>query len=336
MSPNGVDVEGGSFLITGGSSLVGGAIARQLLDGGAAALTLYDNLSLSSTSALEDILDDERVSFVRGDILNEDELATAMQGVDGVFALAALLTIPLGKNPPLGLRVNVDGMVSTLEAAVRANVSKVVMASSISVYGDNITGRVTEANSFGSATLSGPFALYALSKLIGEQLGRLYEQRHDVRFNAVRFSTVYGIRQHDRGVNALQMVEAYDAVRSGTAPRIVGSGADAHDFIYVDDAAAGAIAAMTEGREAQVYTIATGVSTSTEEVIRAVIEASGSDVEPVHEADTRTAAPTLSTTLDLDVTKAREELGWSARVELQDGVRLLIDWLDARVETHAS
>lgn len=325
-----MNVEGRKFVLTGGSSLIGSAIARRLLKRGAANLVLYDNLSLGSTTAMEDLLEDPRVVFVEGDILDTESLTDAFADADGVFALAAFLTIPLGKNPALGLRVNVDGMVSTFEAAVSAGVGKVLMASSISVYGDNIAGEITEANAFGSTTLSPPFALYGLSKLIGEQLGRLYSQRHALEFNAVRFSTVYGVRQHDRGVNALQMVEAYDAVKSGATPRVVGSGEDAHDFIYVDDAAEGAIAAMQSGRSGESYMIATGSATTTNQLVQTVLDVMHSDATIVHEEDTRTAAPTTHSSLSLNVAKSARDLNWRATTNLTEGVTRLVKWLDGR------
>ncbi|WP_104136056.1 NAD-dependent epimerase/dehydratase family protein [Cryobacterium sp. Y62] len=321
-------ISGKRFLITGGSSLVGSRIASRLLEGGASGVVLYDNLSLGTMHQMDALLADDRVSFIQGDILELDDLTVACEGVDGVFALAAFLTIPLGRNPRLGLRVNVDGMGNTLEAAHHSGVNKVVLASSISVYGDSLQDSISETTPFGSATLSPPFALYALSKLIGEQLGKLYSSQHGLEFNSVRFSTVYGERQHDRGVNALQMVDAYHRIRAGEAPIIVGTGDDAHDYIYVGDAADGAIKAMEHGRTGEAYTIATGVSSKSRDVVDLVTRLSGSSLSPVFVPDERVSKPTMNEDLLLDVDAARRNLSWSAQVSIEEGVARLLHWLD--------
>ena len=326
-----MDITGKRILITGGSGLIGTRIAQTLLDRGAAGVTLYDNLSLSTLTHLDSLLLEERVTFVQGDILDPAQMVAACEGIDGIFAIAAFLVIPLAKNPRLGLRVNVEGMVNTLDAARQCGVEKVVLASSISVYGDSITGVVTEATPFGSTSLSPAFAIYALSKLIGEQLGCLYASGEGPEFSAVRFATVYGERQHDRGLNALQMIKAYESIKAGRAPVIMGSGEDGHDFIYVGDAAEGAVRAMEAGRSGASYTIGTGQSHTTKDAVETVVKLTGTDLMPNYVEDTRgSSAPTLHETLRLDVSAARDDLGWTAQVSLEDGIGRLLAWLSEK------
>lgn len=327
---NNYSMSGRRFLITGGLSLIGSRIAILLLERGVREIVLVDNMSLESAHSSNPLLSDPRVRFVRGDILDTPTLTSASEGIDGIFALAAFLTLPLGENPRLGLQVNVQGMISTLDAAVAANVPRVTMASSISVYGDNLDGSITEDFAFGSTSLSPPFALYALSKLVGEQLGRLYQQRHGIHFSAARFSTVYGIGQHDRGVNALQILQTRESVLQGKNPVILGSGADAHDFIYVDDAASGIISALENGKSGSSYTIATGTTTTTTELVKAVLRVMDSGLEPVYVADERAARPALHPALNLDVSRAASELQWRASVDLEDGLARTVRWFSER------
>ncbi|GAA3925192.1 NAD-dependent epimerase/dehydratase family protein [Microbacterium soli] len=320
------------FVITGGSGLIGTRVAQTLLERGAAHVTLLDNLSLSALTHLDDLISDDRVTFVQADILDRESLTEAFDGADGVFAIAAFLVIPMSRDVRLGLNVNINGMMNVIEAARAASVGKVVFASSISVYGAAIDGLVSESSPFSSTDISPTFALYALSKLIGEQLGALYAASGGPEFSTVRFATVYGERQHERGLNALQIVKAYKAIQMGERPVIVGSGDDGHDFIYVGDAAEGMVRTMEVGRTGAAYNIATGRSLTTREAVEAVIRITGTDLRPRFVPDERgAAAPTLRESLHLDVSAAKTDLDWEAAVGIEEGIGMMISWLD-RVE----
>ncbi len=113
-----MDIRNGRFVVTGGASLIGSHVADRLLAEGAAQVVLLDNFSLGTPQAIAHLDGNPRVSLVRGDILRVGELFDAFAGADGVFAIAGFLTLPLTQNPPLGLAVNVDGMVNVFEAYV--------------------------------------------------------------------------------------------------------------------------------------------------------------------------------------------------------------------------
>lgn len=325
-----MQIDGKRFLITGGASLIGSHLARQLLDAGAAQVVLFDNLSLGSEAVLQSFAGEERVRVVRGDILSLPSLLDALEGIDGVFALAAYLTLPIASQPRTGIEVNVVGMLNLLDAAWIRHVAKIVFASSIAVYGSEVEGLVDETVPFGSHDISPAFATYASSKLLGESLGRLYALRGGPEFCAVRYSTVYGENQHSRGVNALYILQALEAVGQGKAPTILGDGSEAHDYIYVGDAAAGTIRAMERGPSGESINIVTGISTSVNEVVEAVLAVSNSPLKPVFAQDKRTAKSTGHDRLDLSNDKARNLLGWTATVSVNEGIGRLAAWLDTR------
>ena len=133
-----------SYLITGGASLIGSHVADLLLAGGASEVRLLDNFSLGTPETIAHLQGTPRVTFIRGDILRLNELIDAAQGVDGIFALAGFLTLPLAQNPPLGVAVNTTGMVHTLEAARLAQVRRVVFSSSVATYGNATAETLTE------------------------------------------------------------------------------------------------------------------------------------------------------------------------------------------------
>lgn len=325
-----MQIEGKRFLITGGASLVGSHLARQLLDAGAAEVVLFDNLSLGSEAVIKSFAQEERIRMVRGDVLSLPSLLDAFEGIDGVFALAAYLTLPIASQPRTGIEVNVVGMLNLLDAARFRGVEKIVFASSIAVYGSEVEGVIDERVGFGSHDISPAFAAYASSKLLGESLGRLYAQRGGAEFCAVRYSTIYGENQHSRGVNALYILQAIEAVARGEAPTILGDGSEAHDYIYVGDAAAGTIRAMERGPSGEAINIVTGVSTSVNQIVDHVIDIRRSSLKPVYADDKRTAKSTGHDRLDLSNEKARTLLGWTARTSVRDGIARLSAWLDQR------
>lgn len=322
-------IQGGNFLITGGVSLVGSHLAERLLAHGAAGVVLFDNLSLNAADVVGHLIRDPRVRIVRGDVLRLAPLAEAMAGIDGVFSLAALLTLPMSQDPALGLDVNITGVRNTLDAARLAGVKKIVLASSIAVYGSETDLR--EASTpLAHAGQSPPFVLYAASKLIGENLGRLYASRYDLAFNAVRFATVYGERQHARGVNALHILDSYQKLRAGQAPVIIGDGSEVHDYIHAEDAAEGCIAAMARGVGGNAYNISTGVATSIAGIVAIVTREAGSNIAPEFRADTRAAKGASTSSLSVANDLARMELGWTPKISIETGIRRLLDWVKAQ------
>ena len=194
------EIAGSRFLITGGVSLIGSHITDALLAAGAIEVRLFDNLALGTPEMIRHLEGDPRVTLIRGDVLRLNELIDAAQNVTGVFALAAFLTLPLSRNVPLGIAVNTQGVVNTLEAAriahAEAGHSFVVDFHLWHVDG----GDDHEETPFTSAGQQPATNLYGTSKLMGEALCAHYAKAYRVEYNALRFSSVYGERQHARAV----------------------------------------------------------------------------------------------------------------------------------------
>ncbi|HEX9843043.1 MAG TPA: NAD-dependent epimerase/dehydratase family protein [bacterium] len=322
----GVPISGNRFLITGGLSLIGSHIAEHLLAAGAAEVVLFDNLSLSTPQSVGGLLEQARVRFVRGDLLNPDELMAAAQGIAGVFAVAGYLTLPMSQNPPTGLRVNVNGMLNVLEACRWSGVKKAVFSSSVATAGDVPSGLITEETPFHGQVMQPAAALYGITKLLGEQLCRLYAQRHGVDALSLRYATVYGERQHYRGVNALYIVDTYDKIMAGRRPRIPGDGGEVHDYVYVGDVARANLMAMEAKASGEACLVATGVSTTINDIVRILLRECGSTLEPEYGEDTGAVKSAASSDISFSNEKARRLLGWTPQVSIEEGIRRLIAW----------
>jgi len=325
-----VAIAGNVYLITGGASLIGSHLTDALLAAGAREVRLLDNFALGTPETIAHLLADDRVKLLRGDVLRLTELLEAAQGVDGIFALAGFLTIPMLANPSLGAQVNTVGLLNTLEAARFAKARRVVFSSSVAAYGNAEAEVLAEDAPTVTASLSPVSAVYGVSKLLGESLCRLYAQKFGLEFNALRFASVYGERQHARAVNANFIAETCERVRQGQPPVIIGDGREVHDYIHVTDVAAGCLAAMASARHGEVMNLATGVDSTLTEVVQAVLRVCRSNLQPEYRADTRAVRSAGGTHLGFSRAKAEATIGWVPQVGLEDGIRRYIAWREAQ------
>ncbi len=327
-------ITGKAYLITGGASLIGSHLADALLAANAAEVRLLDNFALGTPDTIAHLLAEPRVKLIRGDVLRLNEVLDASKGADGVFALAGFLTIPMLQNPALGVQVNTVGLLNTVEAARFAGARRVVFSSSVAAYGNAEAEVLEEDAATVTATLSPVSAVYGVSKLFGESLCRLYAQKYGLQFNALRFASVYGERQHARAVNANFIAETYERVRKGAPPVVIGDGKEVHDYIYVTDIAAGCLAAMTSDKHGLLMNLATGVDSTLTEVVHAVLKVCGSTLKPEYRPDTRAVRSAGGTHLGFSRKRAETEIGWVPRVSLEEGIRRYVRWLEQH--THHS
>jgi UDP-glucose 4-epimerase len=316
----------GKFVVTGGASLIGSHVAEQLISQGAREVVLLDNYALGSPDTVRSLVEDPRIKFVRGDILRVNELYDAFEGADGVFAIAGFLTLPLSQNPSLGLAVNVDGQVNIFEACRYRGVKKVVFSSSVAVYGDPAPGAVDERAPASLATFQPVASLYACTKLIGESLCGLYSARHGIQAVALRYSTVYGERQHYRGVNALYIMENYDRIMRGERPTIPDDGSEVHDYIHVSDVARANVMAMASDFTAESFNVVTGVATTLNRIVELLLQFTGSSLKPEYKSANLQVRSSVTKQLDFSRAKIERMLGWVPEVTIEEGIRRLLEW----------
>jgi UDP-glucose 4-epimerase len=322
-----MQITGGRFVVTGGASLIGSHVADALLAEGAREVVLLDNFALGTPETVAHLSGDDRVRLIRGDILRINELYDAFKDADGVFAIAGFLTLPLSQNPPLGLAVNVEGQVNVFEACRYAGVKKVVFSSSIAAYGEPEGDQVIDESFPANLASYQPGSmLYSCTKLIGEALCKLYSTKHGIDGVALRYSTVYGERQHYRGVNALYIIQNYDKVMRGEPPVLPGDGSEVHDYIHVADIARANVMAMASGVTGEVFNVVTGVETTVRRIAEIVLEVTGRDLEPVCADDAGAVKATSSPSLKLSREKIKAMIGWEPQVSVEQGIRRLIEW----------
>jgi UDP-glucose 4-epimerase len=321
-------ISDGKYVVVGGASLLGSHIGEQLLARGAREVVLLDNLALGSTDAIDFLLSDRRCCFLRADALRLNELYDPFVNADGVFLVAGFLGAPMMANPWMGIDVNVRGVQNVLEAARYQGVKKAVYSSSVGVYGAIGNEPNTDDSPLRWAGMQPGVILYCTSKIMGEGIGRLYHQKYGVGFLALRYSAMYGERQHKRASAVTLMVQAWERIRAGQPPAIEGTGRQVQDYIYAGDAARANLMAMESEASGGGMNIASGVDTSQNRIIEILLAACESSLKPEYREDPGRAKMPVEEKQGYSIARAKELLGWEPKVSIEEGIGRMVAWLD--------
>lgn len=327
-----VPIKGGRFLIVGGASLVGSATAELLLGEGAAEVAILDSFYQGSREAIRHIEANPRLKVIQGDVMRLPQLLAASSGVDGILHLAAVMSLTMDRDPWTGLDVNIRGTQNAIEAACVNGVKKLVFASSNAVYGygPGIVGELVEGTPFHSAGAPPAAILYGASKIVGEQLCRDAYAKRGLNYVVLRYSTVYGERQHYRAANALYIIETHDRVRRGERPQVIGDGSETKHFVHVSDVARANAAAFTSPATNVEVNISGPAPVTTLELVKLVTELASKDLQPEHIApDPKKVRLTSGGPWRIDHRAAGETIGWQPQVDMKEGIRRLIAWREA-------
>jgi UDP-glucose 4-epimerase len=311
-------------LITGGLGLVGSHIADLLVDKGVSEVIILDDLSRGRRTNVAWAEANGNVRVVEGDIRDRTLVNRLVEGVDVVFHQAALRITRCAEDPRLAVAVLANGTFNVVEAAARAQVRKLVAASSASIYG--------MAERFPTTELHHPYAndtIYGTAKAFNEGMLRSFHAMSGLDYVALRYFNVYGPRMDIHGVYTEVLVRWMERIAAQEPPLILGDGSQTLDLIHVADVARANVLAATADVTDDVFNVASGRETSLAELARTLLDAMGSDL-PVEFGPAR-AVNGVERRL-ADTTRAREGLGFEAEVPLDDGIRSLVEWWRAQRE----
>ena len=314
-----MQIDGASILVTGGCGLIGSTTIELLLrDSRPARIVILDNLARGTESNVAKALKDPRVEFVRGDIRDTRLLQTVTHGVDAVMHFAALRITACAADPREALGVMCDGSFNVIEAAHAAGVSKVIAASSASIYG--------MADTFPTREDHHPYnnqTWYGASKVMLEGLLRSYHSMHGLPYVALRYFNVYGPRMDLHGKYTEVLIRWMNRIDAGEPPLILGDGKQTMDFVYIEDVARANVLALQSDVVDDVFNVASGQETSLEELAFALRRVMRSDLRPEYGPE-RKVNP-VSRRL-AETSKAARMLGFEAKVGLDEGLSRLVEW----------
>jgi nucleoside-diphosphate-sugar epimerase len=299
-------------LVTGGGGFIGHHLTRRLLNEGLEVRVL-DNFATGRRERLQDL----DVALVEGDVRSYERAHTAVRGVEVVFHLAALPSVPRSVADPLTTNsVNIDGTLNVLLASRDEGVQRVVFASSSSVYGSNPALPKSENDQ------PLPLSPYGVSKLAAEQYCRAFRSVYGLETVALRLFNVFGPGQDPLSQYAAVVPRFIAAVKEGQPPIVYGDGSQTRDFTYVDDVVdAFVLAADSANVGGSFFNICAGTETSILELAHLVSDLLGSSVdpqfEPPRQGEVRRSAG--------DRTNAERQIGWAPRWNLRDALIELIE-----------
>ena len=314
-----MDIKGKTFVVVGGAGLIGSHTVDRLLKHDVKKVIVFDNFVRGREENLAQALKDPRTSVydVGGDIMQTDILQSAFKGVDGVFHLAALWLLQCHEYPRTAFDVNVRGTFNVMEACVLEGIQRLVYSSSASVYGDALTEPMDEDHPYNNKNF------YGATKIACEAMLRAYYHRYGLNYIGLRYMNVYGPRQDYHGAYIAVIMKMLDAIDQGKSPTIMGDGSEAFDFVSVEDCAAANVKGMCAETVDQFYNVGTGIRTSLKTIAEKLINLTGCNQPIIYEK--RSQATLVKNRIGCPK-KATEQIDYTAKIKLDDGLRTLISW----------
>jgi UDP-glucose 4-epimerase len=314
-----VPVEGSTFLVTGGAGTIGSHVVDRLVQGGATQVVVLDDLTRGRVENLAAAQSAGRIELVVGDIRDAGLVTALTRGCDAVFHLAAIRITQCAEDPRLAHDVLATGTFNVVEAARDAGVRKVIASSSASIYG--------LAEEFPTTEKHHPWAndtIYGAAKVYNEGLLRSFHAMSGLDYVALRYFNVYGPRMDVHGVYTEVLIRWMERIARGEPPLVLGDGLQTMDFVDVRDISRANVLALGAPVTDRVYNIASSVETSLLDLAAGLARAMGrDDLEPEF-GPARKVNP-VSRRL-ADVSAAARDLGWSAEIPLEAGLRDLVAW----------
>ncbi|MFA5688831.1 MAG: NAD-dependent epimerase/dehydratase family protein [Kiritimatiellales bacterium] len=258
-------------LITGGAGFIGSHIAEYFQ--GKADVRILDNLRTGYRENLAGM----NCEFIEGSITDRAAVRSAVAGVDYIFHLAAMISVPESMEKPAEcVELNTLGTLTVLEEAARAGVKKLCLSSSAAIYGNNPVVPKLET------MLPEPKSPYAVTKLDGEYYCEMFANEGELKTASMRYFNVFGPRQDPGSAYAAAVpIFIHRAVKNETIT-IYGDGEQTRDFIFVKDIVAANVFLALNENLSGVYNVAYGGSLTINELAKRIIQLTGSSSEIIY------------------------------------------------------
>lgn len=259
------------ILVTGGAGFIGSHIVEHFQ--GQAEVRVLDNLR----SGFKHNLAPFQHEFIEASILDRDAVRRAVQGVDYVFHLAAMISVPESMAKPIECNeLNTTGTLIVLEEAAKAGVKKLTFSTSAAIYGDNPTVPKVET------MLAEPKSPYAVTKLDGEFYCKMFADAGKLQTACLRYFNVFGPRQDPKSQYAAAVPSFIDRAVKNQPITIYGDGGQTRDFIYVKDIVAANVFFAMQSKAAGVFNVAYGRKITIKELAQKIVALAGSGSEINH------------------------------------------------------
>lgn len=302
-------------LVTGGAGFIGSHSVEALLGAGFKVRVL-DDFSTGQRENLAAVAD--RVEIIEADVRDEVDVTLAMQGIDAVLHLAAVVSVPVSvENMGFAHAVNATGALNVMEVARRSGVRRVVYASSAAVYGTEAPVPATER------TPLLPSSPYGSQKRYNEETARLEYELHGLETIGLRYFNIYGPRQDPASPYSGVLSIFIDRLTRRAPVQIHGDGLQSRDFVFVRDVARANLRALSATAGfGGAFNVGTGRQTTVLQAYHAIARELGVLSDPDHGP----ARPGDIRHSLADAALIRERLGWHHEVAFEEGIAHTIAW----------
>lgn len=303
-------------LVTGGAGFIGSNLVKELAK--EHEVIVLDNLFLGTKDNLVDL----DVKFIQGSVTDQEVVNKACKNCDYIFHNAAMSSSPMFKSgPESGFRINVDGFINVMQAALQCDVKKVIYASTSSMYNGNrlpySEKQPTSAKTF-----------YEASFRCREIVAQTYYFEHHLPSIGLRYFSVYGPNEVHKRIYANNVSQFLWSMIRGTRPVIYGDGSQTRDFTFVKDVVKANMLAAESEIEFGIFNVGTSVATSFNSLVSILNEKLGTDIEPMY-VQNPIKNYVKHTVADLKLVS--KLLGYKPSWNLEKGIEYLIDY--AKIKT---
>ena len=314
------------YVVTGGAGFIGSTLVRTLLHQNDGEVEVVDNLLTGHERNLLEVRD--RVKLHRVDIRDGAALIPLLKGVETVFHLAAIPSVPRSIHEPIpSHEVNINGTFNVLHAAAKGGVRRLVYAASSSAYGDTLVLPKSESMA------PRPKSPYAAQKLLGEYYASVFDSCFGLETVSLRFFNVYGPRQDPSSAYSGVLSLFMKHLLAGTKPTIFGDGEQSRDFTYVEDVAGLCLkASRAQGVSGKMFNAGNGGRFTLNFIWDLLQTIEGVKIAPNYgpprEGDVRDSMA--------DTASATAELGHAPQFSIEEGLKKTLEWYRTAVVESAA
>jgi UDP-glucuronate 4-epimerase len=313
-------------LVTGGAGFIGSSLCAKLLDNNLNVVALDDfndfydpKLKLKNIAALKK---NKNFELVKGDIVSAQTVNKVFEEYEifAVFHLAARAGVrPSIVEPELYQKVNIEGTLNLLKAAVEHKVEKFIFASSSSVYGNNKKVPFSETD-----PVDNPISPYAATKKAGELLCYTFHHLYKMPIACMRFFTVYGPRQRPE----MAIHKFIRAVSTDKIIEMYGDGSTKRDYTFIDDIVDGLWKVYNSKFGYEIFNLGNCDAVSLKNLIEVIGNALGK-IPKIKQLPMQAGDVDLT---NADISKAKKYFGYAPQTRIEDGIIKTVAWYQGKTE----
>ena len=307
------------FLVTGGAGFIGSHLVHRLIQRGER-VRVVDNLCTGSIERLGSIR--SAIDFVEADLADSQVCDWVADGVTYVLHQAAIPSVQRSIGDPLtSNRANVTATLNLLESCRTHGVGRVIFAASSSAYGNTAVLPKQEDMP------ANPLSPYALQKFVGERYARMYHELFGLETVSLRYFNVFGPRQDPQSEYSAVIPKFINKLLNNETLTIFGDGDQSRDFTYIDNVVeANLLALKATGAAGKVCNVGSGTRISLNQLVAMLERITGRkaniEYRPERPGDVRDS--------QADITRAKDVLGYSPHISIEDGLSKTVEWFRAQ------